>query len=118
MSGVANPLFLFLQNQSALAPTTGTVLTHIPRTTVWDIIEQGRDFLGADSSGDTDRIVHRAIQSALRELVNSHQWLYYYNHGRIQGRGFVTDGTIQFQVSSGSVPNLVTLTPNVGTGWP
>jgi hypothetical protein len=118
MAGIGNPIFLFLNNASSTSVQTGTALTHIPRTTVWDIIEQGRDFLGADASGDTDRTVHRAVQAALRELVNSHQWLYYYNHGRIQARGFVTDGTIQFQVSSGSVPNLVTLTPSVGTGWP
>lgn len=118
MSGIANPLFLFLNNPNPQPSVTSTILTHVPRTTVWDIVEQGRDFLGADSSGDTDRVVHRAVQAALRELVNSHQWLYYYTHGRVQGRGFFTDGTIQFQVSSGSVPNLVTLTPSTSTGWP
>ena len=110
-----NSLWLFNLNNVTQPGVTSTVLSHVPRTTVWDIIEHGRDFLGGDPSAETDRVVHRAIQSALRELVNSHQWLYYYTHGRIQGRGFYTTGTIKFEVSSGSNPNLVTLT---GGTWP
>lgn len=112
-----NPLWLFNLNNVTQPAALSTVLTHIPRTTVWDMIEHGRDFLGADPGAETDRSVHRAVQSALRELVNSHQWLYYYTHGRIQGHGFSTTGTIQFQATSGSVPNLVTLTGGTFPTW-
>lgn len=114
-----NIIYYFLNNSSPSSALTTTILPHIARTTVWDVIEHGRDFLGGDPGATTDRVVHRAIQSALRELVNAHQWLYYYNHGRIQGHGFFTNGTIQFQATSGSAPNLVTLTPDsTGLGWP
>jgi len=114
---VNNPLFYFLNNASPQSVTGGLVFPHVPRTTVWDIIEHVQDYLGADPSATTSRVAHRSIQAALRELVNSHQWLYYYTHGRIQGHGFYTTGTVQFQVSSGSVPNLVTLTGGTWPSW-
>jgi len=114
-----DPLFYFNLNPTSVATALGTVVPHQARTTVFDVIEHGRDFLGADPSNTADRFVHRAVQAALRELVNSHQWLYYYTHGRIQGHGFFTNGTIQYQDTSGFVPRLVTLTPDTtGLTWP
>lgn len=116
--------------QIPLTPTTapsgtGTVIPHLARTTFWDLIEHMRDWAGADASQEQDRTAKRSILAAYRELVNAHNWSYLYQHGRVQLNGFFGSSggvtpppqTIQVQVSSGPLPNYVTLTGGTWPGW-
>lgn len=101
-----------------IPPAVGsTIVPHTGRTTVMDMIEYLRDFMGADPSGEADRVAKRAIQNGLRRVANAHNWTYLYNHGRLDTNGFYTTGTIQYQVSSGTYPYQVTLTGGTFPAW-
>jgi len=93
-------------------------LPHIPRTTVLDMIEHLRDYCGGDPGSEMDRVAKRAIMAALRQLCNEHNWHYFYEWGRLQTHGMFTDGTIQFQVSSGTYPLQLTLATTDEGVWP
>lgn len=84
-------------------------------TTYKDLTEHLLDFMGSNPGGDASRDARRAAAGGLTCLARSSLWSYYITRGRIVTVSPQDTGTIQYQASSGGVPNLVTLT---GTTWP
>lgn len=84
-------------------------------TTYKDLTEHLLDFMGANPGGDAARDARRAACGGLTCLARSSLWQYYITRGRIATVAPQNTGTVQFQASSGSYPNLLTLT---GSTWP
>lgn len=67
-------------------------------------------YLGAAPSTQTLRDCRQAIMEALDDITNAYTWSYFYKIGRLFTNAPFNDGSIQYQVSSGLSPYLVTLT--------
>lgn len=74
-------------------------------------------YLGGAPSTQVLRDCRQSIDEALRDLVNAHTWSYYYTFGRINTNLPYNTGTIQFELSSGPVPDYVTLTGGTWPAW-
>lgn len=101
-----------------LTPTTPPTIpvistTHVPRTTVSDIVEHLRDYLGSNVNAEVQRAILRSLQSAYRELTNARRWVYLYQHGRVQVRGHYTTGSVAYSTST----NQMVLTGGTWPSW-
>jgi hypothetical protein len=74
-------------------------------------------YLGAAPSDAVVRDIRQSIDEAFRELVNSHNWSYYYKHGRLIVNPPYFAGTIRYQASGGAAPYYVTLTGGTWPAW-
>lgn len=84
-------------------------------TTYRDLIEYGLDYLGVDSSAEGLRAVRSAVQTAVRDYANGHNWNYFKERGRFLTVAQQTTGTIAYTHTGGAYERLVTLT---GATWP
>ena len=82
-----------------------------------DAFDSVLSYMGAAPSSDTKRDARLAIDEALRELINAHNWSYLYAHGRVNTHAPYTTGTIEYQDSGGVLPRLVTLTDGTWPDW-
>lgn len=105
-------------------PTPGlSVIAHTARTTAFDIVERLLGTLGGNPVVASDRDFKIAVLDAYREFGSIAKWAYFVTFTRIPLNGKFNFGTIQFQVSSGAVPNLLTLSGFLADGvtpatWP
>lgn len=79
------------------------------------MVESLIDFIGGNPDVKTVRDAKRAIQAAYRDLANTHNWTYFYTHGRINTVNTQSIGTVSYLQSSGTYPNQATLS---GAAWP
>lgn len=99
------------------APTSSTSVAHTRRTTFYDMIVYVRDFMGADSSAEADRTAKRAIQAAMREVANAHNWAYYYTQGRLNANASYSTGTVTGDVTGGAYENMLTIATGTWPTW-
>ena len=85
--------------------------------TFQDAFDSLLGYMGAAPSTDTRRDARQCIDEGLRELINGHNWSYLYEHGRVNTHAPYTTGTIDYQLSTGALPRLVTLTDGVWPDW-
>lgn len=101
-----------------VAPAQGTSLTaHQARTTVADMVSHLRDYLGSNVNNEAQRVIIRAIQAGLRELVNARRWSYLYERGRIQTNGAYSTGTVAYDHTGGAYERMLTLTSGTWPSW-
>jgi hypothetical protein len=101
----------------------------ISRTTFHDLVDHGLDYIGGNPSDNAKRDCIRAALEAYRDLANAFNWSYLYTHGRIVtsaaydgtigygGTPNLTLPTIQYKQSSGTYPQMVTLTGDMWPDW-
>jgi hypothetical protein len=87
--------------------------------TFGDAVEHALNWLGSSAlNADRDRSdARRAAIAGLRSLGEAHPWTHYVTLGRINTVSPFGTGTIRFQVSGGSAPNLVTLSGGTWPSW-
>ena len=74
-----------------------------------------RDYLGTNVNNEAQRVILRAIQAGARELANVRPWQYLYKRHRLQTNATYNTGTVDFDVTGGSVERALTL---AGGTWP
>jgi hypothetical protein len=72
---------------------------------------------GAGAQGTGQSECRKAVLGAYRDLASEHTWSYLNTTGRIQMNSAFTDGTVTFEKSSGSVPELWTVAPGPLPSW-
>ncbi len=82
-----------------------------------DAFDSLLSYMGAAPSTQTLRDARQSIDEALRDVVNAHTWSYYYTFGRINTNKPFSDGSVQFQYSSGPLPYYMTLTGGTWPSW-
>jgi len=97
----------------------------ISYTTFADILDHGVDYLGGNPSAQALRDVTRAALEAYRDLANAFNWSYLYTWSRIMTNpafdGSENNCTVQYQLTSGTYPNQITLSTPIGSPamvWP
>lgn len=83
-----------------------------------DLVQHLVDLLGGGALAANQREFHAAVQGAYQEVANTRDWQSLVRQGRLVTSAPYSSGTIQFQSSSGSYPNQVTLTTTDGSVWP
>lgn len=74
-------------------------------------------YMGAAPSAQTLRDCRQSIDGALYDLVNSHNWSYYYSVGRLNLNAPYNTGTIQYWYQDGASPFLCQLTGGTLPTW-
>jgi hypothetical protein len=74
-------------------------------------------YIGSAPNDRAVRDVRQAIDEALRDIVNAHNWSYYYKHGRLLLNPPYSTGTIGYQATGGPSPYYVTLTDGTWPSW-
>jgi hypothetical protein len=74
-------------------------------------------YIGSAPNDRAVRDVRQAIDEALRDIVNAHNWSYYYKHGRLLLNPPYSTGTIGYQATGGPSPYYVTLTDGSWPSW-
>lgn len=86
--------------------------------TFQDLISHLVDQLGGGALAANQREFRMAVHAAYQEVGNTRDWQSQIRQGRVMTSAPYQSGTIQYQQSSGPVPNYVTLTTTDGTTWP
>jgi hypothetical protein len=100
----------------SLTPAQG----HEPATTAYDLVERLLDFVGADADDKNYRATRRAALDAMREYATIHRWTSLRQFGRLAINGAYSGngvGTVQYQGSSGTYANQITLTGDSFPSW-
>jgi hypothetical protein len=84
--------------------------------TYQDQIDALIDYVGGNNSTEATRKARRAVLNAYTEMMSSHEWMYYFDRGRIVTEPAITDGTIQYTDATGVV--ILTPDPSTGTTFP
>lgn len=87
------------------------------RTTVIDMVSHLRDYLGANVNNEVQRVIIRAINAGLRELTNVRPWSYLYKRHRIATVAPYSTGTVEFDLTGGSVERALILTSGTWPTW-
>ena len=106
--------------QSTAPPSLAPTLGHEPATTAYDLVERLLDFVGADADDKNYRATRRATLDALREYATIHRWTSLRQFGRLAINGAYSGngvGTVQYQGSSGTYANQITLTGDSFPSW-
>jgi hypothetical protein len=82
-----------------------------------DAVDHLVDFVGSDSGDQARRDARRSAVEALRELVNVHDWTYYYAIGRLTSVANYSTGTIAYDHTGGSSERLLTLSSGTWPSW-
>lgn len=85
-------------------------------TTYQDLIEHGRDYLGASVTSDAGRDLRRAVNNAYRNLATMHKWSYYYTRGRLNTVAPVT-GELTYDHTGGAYERMATIASGSWPAW-
>lgn len=80
-----------------------------------DLTDHGRDYLGANASGEAGRDCRRAARAALSRLSTASRWTYYFQRYRQVVTGPYSTGTVSYDHTGGTYERQLTLT---GGAWP
>lgn len=82
-----------------------------------DVLEHVLDYIGADTTAQTERFARRAVQNAVSEFWSQRMWAIFYRRGRIITNPSYSTGTITYLYSGGAYPRQVTLSGGTWPSW-
>lgn len=92
-------------------------MARIELYTYKDLIDHGREYLGANASAEAARHCRLAALNALADLARGHRWTYYFERWRLATVAPYSTGTVAYDHTGGTYERQLTLTTGTWPSW-